>query len=223
MQTKHDDIAAELSRLDAGQEYAKLRSSGVPAPDAIQRVIKQMIDPHAPQPEDIHQEMQMFENPNDLPTPPQPLLEMIGAPANRRVLRDNLKNLPAQRLFDIPPEYLPDLKMPNQRGTMPTTPHPLEDMQQMLEEEVYPSTDAGIGEAYDDALRSELLRGKIPGHLYGWTPKTPETPDYSQPPGFPPLGGANQGWYPGSGPIDPRGDMWDDIMVRPNEEGEPQS
>lgn len=210
MQTKHDDVASVLAQLlDPNQEAAKLRQSGTPEPDVIQQIIKQMMDPHGAPPEDIHQEMQMFER--------------MGAPANRRVLRDNLKNLPSQRLFDIPPEYLPDLKMPNQRGTMPTTPHPLEDMQQMLEEEVYPSTDAGIGEAYDDALRTELLRGKIPGHLYGWTPKTPETPDYSKPPGFPPLGGANQGWYPGSGPIDPRGDMWDDIMVRPNEEGEPQS
>lgn len=113
------------------------------------------------------------------------------------------------------------LDMPSQRGTKPTTPHPLESVEAMAEKYGIPQTDSGMSEAYEEALLQELLRGKIPGHLYDWMPRvaldkkpgattedeSPHDPHYIDPGKYPPLGGANRGWYPGSGPID-RKDMF---------------
>lgn len=190
MQTKHDDVAAELSRLDAGQEYAKLRDLGVPTSDAIQRVIKQMIDPHVPQPEDIHQEMQMFEK-----------MATKGG---------QMPSYP----WSTPEEYVPNIPMPGQQGSAPTTPHPIDSMDAIMGRMGIPGTDAGMGQGYNEALMQELLRPTIPGHMYQWSPRYDDP--YGIDPGLSPLGGSNQeNWYPGSGSMD-RNDYWGDPADEPS-------
>lgn len=131
------------------------------------------------------------------------------------------KRAQSQRnLGGLPEEYQAQLPMPSQKGTKPKTPHPLESTPDIAEKQGIPQTDSGMSEAYEEALMQELLRKKIPGHLYEWMPRVPpdkksgaavedddmdESPHdpYRIDPGkYPPLGGANKGWYPGSGPID---------------------
>lgn len=92
------------------------------------------------------------------------------------------------------------LPIPNQGGTRPVTPHPLEQVGQMQQGDVvgvgpnqrpFHPSDSGMADAYDEILQRELLRKKIPGHLYGGA----YADSYSEPPGSPLAGPL---WYPGS-------------------------
>lgn len=110
--------------------------------------------------------------------------------------------------WNTPEEYVPNLTIPNQQGSAPTTPHPLDELNALMERRGIPETDSGLSQGYNEAIMQDLMRGMIPGHLYNWTPRY-EDP-YGIDPGHPPLGGANQeNWYPGSGSME-RDDYWGD-------------
>lgn len=98
---------------------------------------------------------------------------------------------------------------PSQRGTLPRTPHPNDDdlVSKYAEaNDEWGGGDGGLSAAFNHLLELELLRNKIPGHLY---PRmTPEEDPYLINPGLPPVGGYYQeNWYPGAGKLD-RDEVW---------------